>query len=788
MRFSLLFFPLLFEITAQTKRSHSTMDSSLPQKKSSTEQPQNSESIYLPLIQPSTSTESQAYYFPEDIQRTDSSDDFYQTSLQTLESITATEIITSECIQTDFSIVKIGDVVDEIEDKYYFSNDKLVNFSNTYEKRASFSIYSDFLTEILDFKFAIQIFVSGSSNANNSILLDEFQVFFPAFYRMIRNQRKRHFISGFSFSKNDTSNPDIGFNNSIFFLISFLSYSLGRGKTELFLPLKRLCQTIYHKCSYDVHLTRIITEMFDKLNQNLNLQFKSDLSYFVATHDISITLQLISLIYSEKYNQTNTILREYMGKIWDTIVQKKSDITSRMNLSKFYQLEFFNIICEITKKIEKGRINPKDTKSLTEEIEDLIYSLDQLVKDFKIIGYKFPCRILRSGNTQSFEKFIRSIQRVTCLDSKFEPLILCCICEFEVFFRLQCAIYLYDVETELHINIAAINKNKIYKESLSVFSKFSLINSITEIVKGFKSKNETSIENIPANSIFGQNSNGLFDRNNEIICNDRPEKLPVVIESEQSTANGLIDNLAPTEKDQIPSFSEVEQLAKDLLVKVEKISIDYKSKNEIFSIDLLSSGNTELEKLIKTVDTIISRLELVLEDDRNSEGDPSNITLNTPIGLGEMANNFLIKHKLSRKVKNINLGKSFQRNLSKINFSTVRENILNSHTLNEAFNNLIKFSEEIVTLYQSDKNKFNRISNYWFKKRLFLNEIDNFRESSNVTKIGFKKLIKKYIPALPLNFPFYEDSSCGTDICQEGNEEIGLLIDRYLEFIFSEFL
>lgn len=720
MRLFCLFLPFLFHLTSQTKRKNlDTLDAQEENTTSTSNQTQSTG------IAPCTQLGIFFLYSnasSENPQTSSANGNYTKKSRSKIE--TKNSVI---CFQYD-EMEKKGKIIHQ-------NINVGININRNFFK-CPIHFYSDTLVEILDFPYLARIFSLGCSYPPCWNITDESFSFFHFFFQIIENNQKRHYLNYFSLSRRrNMNNLNYKFNVSVFSLLSIFCYSFGGFEKDL-QHLKIFIEKIFYSIRRDTLLSDTIWEMFFEFCARANLDLKIKTPSYNIIKDHTISLPLISLIYNEKKNHSNEIIREYLDKLWDGVTKKQNDL-SRINLSKFYQLEFMERICEITDKIET--LDCKSLKSDPEtEIVKLITSLRKLIEDFKFIGYKFPYRILRKGNLELFQGFLQAITKIECLYADLKQPLFECVCEFEVFFRLQCALYLQDIDMELKSKISNTERQEILQESMEVFSKFLLIYSISDVKKKIKNTNQ------------GFLVTSRFD-----------------IVSDNSTSKNITDCIL--------SDFQLEKMARELMFGTSEISTEKDNKD--FPSFTTHVGDSEFEKFLERVDDAIQinassndrKLDITKISSNNSIflSKPSNALNKAPIKQEEIRSN--VKVPLTRNFEGLTIWE---------NLPQVIESILNCNLLTDSFGNPLHTTSCKVEKFPASP----------YKRRYFLDEIDSLRKSSKVSRESFMLLLQQDSSICwKSSFHIKQDPHKVITSFEE-KKEIDLMFSRYMEYFFAYYI
>ena len=231
-------------------------------------------------------------------------------------------------------------------------------------------------------------------------------------------------------------------------------------------------QNLVVKCPFDISLHKEILEMPVEIKEIFNLKLEKP----VKKTRSWILLPVIGLIYTERMTQTNVVFKVFICRIWERI-KKSGQLQTRENLSKFYQLEFLEEIQKVLKNLEKKQ--PHEEILIKEVFPGII----DLVTELKFVGLEFPCRILRRGNVEIFEKFVGVLKKIVSLNCSdlSNNSILDCLREFERFFHQQYTIFLNDFVMEFEKQSGEANFVKSIQDSWKVIGKFTLLSEIHEI-------------------------------------------------------------------------------------------------------------------------------------------------------------------------------------------------------------------------------------------------------------------------------------------------------------------
>lgn len=305
--------------------------------------------------------------------------------------------------------------------------------------------------------------------------------------RHISLNTKSHYLLHFSFANENLKGINAMFNASFYCLICMLIEIFEDEGNERYSILEDFIQKLLKNSPFNEVFRLAILNMPEKMKEKFNLNLLDTNNSQI----ISIGLPVISLVYFERITQTNAILKDFVDIIWAEIIAKR-DVMTEKNLSKFYQLEFLDEISRVTQEIKKtnpdGKIDPNEIFS----------GIKYLIEEFKFIGMKYPCRILRRENIELFEKFVNLFKRIDFLkisDENQKNNILGCICEFERFFHLQYLIFLKDVINEVGKLSVSSEKIEILESSLEVIGNFNIFLEVYLIKQNVREE-EPNIETI----------------------------------------------------------------------------------------------------------------------------------------------------------------------------------------------------------------------------------------------------------------------------------------------------
>ena len=234
--------------------------------------------------------------------------------------------------------------------------------NNKIEIRPTFRIYSNSIGEILDFHYVSIVFSKWLvRNLEKDPPILQARVFLTAFLTLIEDERKIHYLSYFSMKKNLIISDDGRFNIMTYAVLSLLCYSCNNRDENIGRSLKEIIPSMYESCIMENDFAAIIEGMFAKLNFAYKSKSNQGENVYFPIH-----LPLISLIYwkkqtleeenkeeqnkekrnQEEQKQKTEILKTAFDQMWNSI-SNRSGILAKRNLSKFFQLEFFDKICEI---------------------------------------------------------------------------------------------------------------------------------------------------------------------------------------------------------------------------------------------------------------------------------------------------------------------------------------------------------------------------------------------------------------------------------------------------------
>ena len=216
-------------------------------------------------------------------------------------------------------------------------------------------IYSDSIAEMLDSIYIYHFFAIGLTKLPSQSVTEESQTFFRSFFIQLNHLDKRHYISYFSLLKENPWNLNFRLNARIFYLSSLFFHSQYNDKKSYFFCLKGFLEKYLSRERIDCLFTRNILQMVEKLNSSLDfcLNFKMPSKKKKKKSVFSISLPLISLIYWGKLNQSDNFLNEFAINMSQDVKKGVTDVITRKNLSKFYQLELFKKMLHLTKSIQR---------------------------------------------------------------------------------------------------------------------------------------------------------------------------------------------------------------------------------------------------------------------------------------------------------------------------------------------------------------------------------------------------------------------------------------------------
>lgn len=422
--------------------------------------------------------------------------------------------------------------------KKYLSRHRKYMRTNFDNKSPYFYHYSNSFTDVSNFLFIIKIFELWQAKSN----FDPEQsvpYYFYALFNQIKPLRKQKYLPYFSIPKQYERTLDDRFNYKTYYLL-LVYFSFSYVENYDVNTFNDIVYCLFKDSPADEYLRPILLDEFIKLTGNHNLMtLQPNVISFIY-----ISIPIISLIYSQLRNPSSTSndnsknvsMKETIDKMWNAI-KIATNFHTNHNLSKFYQLEFFDIICEITQNLKEHKLQPNE--KYIEKIKNLFNRLNELIEDFKFTQSEFHYRFLRNGTLEIFVGFITEMEIFNFLGFDLN-IIKKCMREFEIFFRFQCAIFLYDFGIEFKRQDQIEGKNSIFQESRNVIEKFSLIDSILSIAETFENFNnqvqrdpfhcdedtqeEVSLNMIPLDEEFAcllRNSNSSHQSqfNSSFVCN-----------------------------------------------------------------------------------------------------------------------------------------------------------------------------------------------------------------------------------------------------------------------------
>ena len=228
--------------------------------------------------------------------------------------------------------------------------------SNSDTKRQTRNIYfkSSLLGHLLNSKYYAKIIQAGHTQNFNEEPSEQSKRFVQTLIEHTEMISKRHYLSYFSLSDKNMYNFDYKFNIDAFYLLSISFHILEHQRYELTVDLKDNIERVFDNCPYSFQFTPILINILTIIVKitNLNTQFMCNEK---KTCNDQLTLPFISLVYdklvSKNLKDPNLdCLRNYMSELWN-LIKGSQDLFTQYNLSKFFHLNFNNIIIEIINNI-----------------------------------------------------------------------------------------------------------------------------------------------------------------------------------------------------------------------------------------------------------------------------------------------------------------------------------------------------------------------------------------------------------------------------------------------------
>lgn len=363
----------------------------------------------------------------------------------------------------------------------------LPRFTKAKNPKDFFFNYSDLFVNIFYFQIIHEIFRLECDVPVGSYSQEDYQSIFGTLLLVVEKCGNQKYLSYFVFLKH-SKNLITKFDFTIYVVLAFVYFSDNWVEVKLPPSFKEYLKNLIRKFSFGFRSNSIFVKICKRLNEKFKLGLTIEDSEIINYVPLIISLPFLNLIYLEKLNQRKRISNDpeklFLKKLTDDIwgeIKKDENIETKKTLSKYYQLEFFDMICKISDGNENATYSKEKNKEDGDEKAantNLFLSLIQLIKDFRFLSCDLSYRIMRRTNAREFERFVNAVKNMKFLDDHICD-ILECISEFKKFFIAQCAIYLYDFAEEIEKNTSNANNDLHFLESMPVFRKFVLICSLS---------------------------------------------------------------------------------------------------------------------------------------------------------------------------------------------------------------------------------------------------------------------------------------------------------------------